>query len=70
MLNMNWTKLIKELNELGISQSAIARAVGLSQPSVNMLAAGKTKRVYYEEGVALLALYKKVIKNNALARPS
>jgi len=60
---MNWTNLIKELQEIGVSQSAIARAVGLSQPSVNMLAAGKTKRVYYEEGVALLALHKKEMKN-------
>jgi len=59
---MNWTKLIKELQEIGVSQSAIARAVGLSQPSVNMLAAGKTKRVYYEEGVALLDFYKKQMR--------
>ena len=55
---MNWTSIISELQEQGLTQAEIARLVGTSQGHISGLGAGKRgKRLGFEIGQRLLGLH-------------
>jgi transcriptional regulator with XRE-family HTH domain len=56
---MNWTKIISEIVDAGITQAQIAERCGISQPYVSDLMAGKSANPGYALGVALEELHKK-----------
>lgn len=58
---MNWQNIIQEIAAHGMTQAEIGKEVGLSQPSIADLAAGRQKDVRYTVGVALVALHKRVL---------
>jgi len=62
---MNWKNIIQDLIDNGYSQKAIGETSGLSQASVSDLYVGKTKSTYYEAGVKLIALHKRVMRKAA-----
>jgi transcriptional regulator with XRE-family HTH domain len=60
---MNWKKVIKRLREDGgMSQSAIARAVRVTQPYISQLEKGRSDDPPYSVGVALLELEASITK--------
>lgn len=57
---MDWKNIISELMQAGVSQVEIGNEIGLSQPSVSDIAAGKTKTdVRWGVGQRLIALHAK-----------
>ena len=60
---MNWKQIIKELNELGLSEHEIARrlqkeGVEITQASINRLKQEHIKQPRFDVGSALLRLHK------------
>lgn len=62
VLPMPWTVLIRELQACGLTQEEIASKVGITQPSVSALAAGKVKQPSFDLGNKLLKLHAKVTR--------
>lgn len=56
---MDWAKYIKDLRECGMTQAAIAQQVGLKQPSIVDYEKGKSHKMLYEPGVALIELHRR-----------
>lgn len=56
---MDWKNIITELRLAGLSQKAIANAVGCGQATVSDLATSKSATPGYDIGVKLVALHKK-----------
>lgn len=52
-----WTKIIQDLIASGLSESAIAKAVGVEQPTINRLKSGAQKTTAYETGEKIKALH-------------
>lgn len=59
---MNWTKIIQDLLDSGMSELEIANSCGIKQPTLNALKSGKSKSTRYEIGDKLISLWK-VIPN-------
>lgn len=59
---MNWSNFIKDLIASGMTQAAIGKEIGLSQPSIVDLLNGKTKSVKWDVGQAIIKLHKKHCK--------
>ncbi len=55
---MNWTKIIQDLIDSGMSELEIANSIGITQPSLNALKSGKSKSTRYEIGDKLVSLWK------------
>lgn len=51
--------VINELTAAGLSQTAIARAIGMAQSGVSRLASGERQRIGYAVGVRLAELHKR-----------
>ena len=64
---MNWTKIIQDLIDSGLSEKYIATSCGITQPTLNALKSGKSKSTRYEIGDCLLTLWRDLqIKKNEL----
>jgi hypothetical protein len=65
---MNWKQIVTDLfEELTLQQ--IADACGLaSKGHVHDIKTGKQSQVYYDAGVKLLALHKKVMRRKSAAK--
>jgi predicted XRE-type DNA-binding protein len=59
---MDWTNIISVIRQSGLTQTAIAEDVGLTQPSLSDLANGKTAEPKWSTGDALLRIYDRVMK--------
>lgn len=59
---MDAQRLIADLIGAGLSQTAIADAVGMSQGGISRLASGDRKRISYETGERLVELHGKHAK--------
>lgn len=58
---MNWKKIILEIMESDErSESYVARKVGSSQSAISRLKLGQTKEPFYEVGLRLVKLHKKL----------
>ena len=61
MKNIN--EMVKDLIELGMTQSEIAKAIGRPQPTISEVLSGNQTDMYYMKGAKKLELlHKKVIK--------
>lgn len=56
---MSVSQMIKELVEKGLTQHAIAEAIGTSQPTVHRAAKGGA--ILYENGKAIERLYESIV---------
>lgn len=54
---MNWESLIRELRDFGLTQQSIASSVGVTQPTISALAAGKATKPSFELGNKLVQLH-------------
>ena len=63
---MNWTKLIKELEQAGLKQTFLAKECGTSQSVISQLLTGYQKTCRYEVGIVLVSIHKKVMEELAL----
>ena len=62
---MNMQKIISELLDAGMTQTEIAKHIGCTQSNVSLMHTGKTKRITFDIGCALLDLAKRTgIKTN------
>jgi DNA-binding Xre family transcriptional regulator len=61
---MNWTKIIQDLLDSGLSEKFIATSCGITQPTLNALKSGKSKSTRYEIGDKLLSLWKVIPKKD------
>jgi len=65
MIRRMWKNKIKSIMKSGYSQSAIAKAVGLSQPAISQMANGSyVKGPRGDVALKIEALYKKVAKKS------
>lgn len=64
---MNWSKLILDLMESGLSQVQIGERIGRSQAWVSAVAQGKYQDVRWNDGDALLRLMAQVGTNKEAA---
>jgi hypothetical protein len=69
----DFSKIVKQLAETGISDSAIGRAITdmgieVSQPTISRIRTGRIKRPSYDLGVALKNLHKKRVTASGRAR--
>lgn len=64
---MNWTSLLKDLADAGLSQTRIAELCGSSQTTISDLSRGQVKDPSYRLGAALTALHQQV-KDGAFAQ--
>ena len=62
---MDWKTLTKELQGSGLSQAAIADAVGKSQAWVSAVSSGQYNDLKWADGQALIELHKKSVKQAA-----
>ena len=62
ILFMNWTKIIQDLIDSGMSEQDIATSCGIKQPTLNALKSGKSKSTRYEIGDKLISLWKVIPK--------
>jgi predicted transcriptional regulator len=61
---MNWTQLIRDCLDAGMTQTEIAVQIGASQSAVNhVLRQTKQKSFGYEKGRKLVALHRKVMRS-------
>ena len=68
---MNWSQLIADIQESGMTQNDIACAVSCSQNYISDLKTGKKgKRVSHEIAVGILNLHKQVMKNTVCQKHS
>lgn len=56
---MNWSEIIKSLEELGFTQSEIARECGTSQSNISGLRTSSRNEPRYELGKRILAMLEK-----------
>lgn len=55
---MKWAKLIRDLQQAGMTQAEIAASVGCSQPHISDIATGRRgRRMAYEVGAGLVRLH-------------
>lgn len=68
---MDWKKLLAELMGTGMTQTAIADEIGLSQGAISQVlndTTGKRKGFQYEAGAKLVELHRqRVLENNTQA---
>lgn len=65
---MDWKRLIKELNDAGHTQVAIAERCEVSQSTVSDLARGASKSPSYQFGAALAAMHAELAPTPAPAK--
>lgn len=53
---MDWSKVISELEDSGLTQTEIAEGAGCSQPYISQLKTGARKKCDYATGDALVKL--------------
>lgn len=53
----DFQKLILDLVESGMAEAEIAKAVGVSQPTINRVKSGKQKNIGYALGAALIKMH-------------
>lgn len=53
---MNWAKMIMELQQQGLTESAIAMLVGTTQPTISRIK-NHERRVYWDVGQRLIAIH-------------
>ncbi len=58
----NWSALLLEMREAGMTQTEIAAAVQLSQASVSDLISGVVKSTEYTRGLRILAAHRAAMK--------
>jgi IS30 family transposase len=55
---MDWSLLIKELMDAGVTQTEIGLAAGLAQSTISDLHRGRLKSTEYSAGEKIVALHK------------
>ena len=65
----DWAGLLREMVATGMSQSQVAEAVRLSQPSVSDLINGHVKATEYTRGLRILYAHKEAMRR-AKRKPS
>ena len=63
---INWSSVIRQLQDAGISQKEIGVAAGMSQPMVSRIAAGKQDEPSHSEGEAFKALFAKTFPDRCI----
>lgn len=58
---MDWSKIIEELQHVGLTQKEIAKHCGCSQGLISQIKTGILIKVSYDVGNALKQLHQKVI---------
>ncbi len=53
---MNWQRIIKDLNDKGITNAKIQKHAGISFAQLNRLRDGKQKDILFKEGAKLVEL--------------
>ena len=67
---MNWAKLIKDLQQAGMTQAEIAASVGCSRPHISDIATGRRgRRMAYEVGAGLVRLHAEHAAPNSADHP-
>ena len=65
---MNWAKLIRDLQQAGMTQAEIAASVGCSRPHISDIANGRRgRRMAYEVGAGLVGLHAERAAPNSAA---
>lgn len=57
-MDLNLQKIVADLVGSGMTQAAIAREIGVKQPTVNRYAQGVTKECHYMVGTKLVELHR------------
>lgn len=66
MALMNWSQLIRDCLDAGLTQTEIAVNIGASQASVNhVLRQTRQKTFGYEKGRKLVALHRRLMRDRA-----
>jgi uncharacterized protein YerC len=63
----NFSELVQELVDAGLSEAKIADATGVSQPTINRVKLGKQKNIGYTLGQSLLDLRTKTRRKSKQA---
>lgn len=58
MKHKSLSALLKELEAAGVTETEIASASGLSQPTINRLKNGEHKKTNYDAGNAIVILHR------------
>lgn len=61
----DWSVLLREMLEAGMTQTHIAEAVGLSQASVSDLLNSKVKTTEFSRGLRIIAAHKSAMRRKA-----
>lgn len=64
---VDWTKVLADLRDAGMTQAEIAAWCGSKQPAISALARGETRMPNFDLGHALLALHLLRVKVPAVA---
>lgn len=56
---MDWSTLINDLIESGMSQAEISQETGIPNSTISELRSGKTKKVFWDRGESLVQLHSK-----------
>jgi predicted XRE-type DNA-binding protein len=64
---MNWTNLIEEIGNSGMSQKGIGAAIGKSQAWVSAVVRGEFGDVPWATGQKLIALHRKMTKRKQVS---
>lgn len=67
---MDWTRIVNDLEDAGLRQVDIARAIGAAQSTVSDLSTGRHGgRLSFEMGASLLDLWRKKCAAGRKAQP-
>ncbi|ROT45030.1 helix-turn-helix domain-containing protein [Pusillimonas sp. NJUB218] len=67
---MDWKKIIDDLISGGLTQAQIAKAAGVSQPTIAGLVAGHQRDMRWINGNRLLTLHGRALKSKKIKEPS
>ena len=65
---IDWTRKVREIRASGMTLAEIASEAGITIPSVWDISKGRTDRVLYETGAAILRLHRRAAVQAALRR--
>ena len=55
---MDFPKIVKDLQAAGMRQREISEQTGISQPNICQIGSGKFKKIFWENGDALIRLHR------------
>lgn len=65
MEKTDFAKILRELNELGINDYKLAELTGIERSKLTKLRNGTKQQPYYDDGVAIMCVYKKSTESRA-----